>query len=88
VVYSTYSKNFHRLSKEAVPVSLILIEGKGYDIEAFRSALETGKAKKRVQEDMTLGNSLHVTGTPTKVINGGIIVGSSPDNPLEQYLGK
>jgi len=65
-----------------------MLKGKGYDVEAFHSALGTGKAKKRVQEDMAIGNSLHVTGTPTKIINGDIVVGSTPEDVVERYLRK
>jgi len=65
-----------------------ILKRQGHDVKAFRSALETGKAEKRVEEDMAVGNSIHVTGTPTKIMNGDIIVGSTLDNVLERYLGK
>jgi protein-disulfide isomerase len=51
-------------------------------------ALESGKGRQRVLDDMALGNKLRITGTPTKIVNGDIIVGPSPDNVLERYLGK
>jgi len=64
-----------------------VLKEKGYDTEAFQSALDTGKGKKRVVEDMSVGNRLRVTGTPTKVVNGDIIVGSSiDDNVWKRYL--
>ena len=63
-----------------------VLKEKGYDTEAFQSALETGKGRKRVEGDMAVGNRLRVTGTPTKVINGDIIVGSNIDNVWERYL--
>jgi len=65
-----------------------ILKSKGYDVKAFRVALETGKAKKRVLDDMALGNRIRVIATPTKIVNGDLIVGSTPDNVLEQYLGK
>lgn len=65
-----------------------VLKRQGHDVKAFRSALETGKAKKRVQEDMAVGNSIHVTGTPTKIMNGDIIVGSTPEDVVERYLRK
>jgi len=65
-----------------------MLKAKGYNVEPFRSALVTGKAKKRVQEDIAIGNSLHVTATPTKIINGDIIVGSTPEDVVERYLRK
>jgi protein-disulfide isomerase len=64
-----------------------VLKEKGYDTEAFQSAIDTGKGKKRVVEDMSVGNRLRVTGTPTKVINGDIIVGSSiDDNVWKRFL--
>ena len=65
-----------------------ILKRQGHDVKTFRSALETGKAKKRVQEDMAVGNSIHVTGTPTKIMNGDIIVGSTPEDVVERYLRK
>jgi protein-disulfide isomerase len=65
-----------------------LLREKSYDVKGFQSALQNGKGKQRVLEDMDLGNKLRITGTPTKIVNGDLIVGSSPDNVLERYLGK
>jgi protein-disulfide isomerase len=63
-------------------------KGKGYDVKIFQSALETGRARKRVLEDMALANRLRLTSTPTKIINGDMIIGLTPDSTLERYLGK
>ena len=65
-----------------------LLKGKGYDVRIFQSALETGRARNRVIEDMALADRFRMTSTPTKIVNGDIIVGSTPDNVLERYLGK
>ena len=65
-----------------------LLKGKGYDVRIFQSALETGRARNRVLEDMALANRLRMTSTPTKIVNGDMIVGLTPDNVLERYLGK
>jgi protein-disulfide isomerase len=37
---------------------------------------------------MALGNKLRITGTPTKIVNGDVIVGSGAENALEKYLTK
>ena len=58
----------------------------GYDLKTFKNFLESGSAKQKVREDLALGNKMRVTSTPTKVVNGDIIMGSSVDNVLEQYL--
>ena len=65
-----------------------ILKGKGYDEKAFQTALETGKGKKRVVEDMVLGNKVGVTGTPTMVINGDFVGSTLTDKMIEQYLGK
>jgi protein-disulfide isomerase len=65
-----------------------LLKGKGYDVRIFQSALETGRAKNRVLEDIALANKFRLTSTPTKIVNGDIIIGLTPDSTLERYLGK
>jgi len=37
---------------------------------------------------MVLGNRIRITSTPTKILNGDIIVGLTPDSVLERYLVK
>lgn len=63
-----------------------ILKEKGYDLKAFKNFLESGSAKQKVTEDLALGNKMRVASTPTKVINGDIIIGSSADNILERYL--
>ena len=65
-----------------------LLREKNHDVKAFVSALETGKAKRRVLEDMAVGNRIRVTATPTKIVNGDIIVGSTGNDVLEKYLSE
>ena len=78
-----------QLDKEAVRLRIEqILKAKGFDLRIFQSAMETGKAKNRVLEGMALGNKIRVASTPTKIINGDIIVGLTPDHVLEQYLKK
>jgi protein-disulfide isomerase len=78
-----------KLDRRAVQLKFEqLLRDKNQDVKAFQMALESGKGKGRVLEDMALANKLRITGTPTKIVNGDIIVGPSPDNVLERYLGK
>jgi protein-disulfide isomerase len=78
-----------QLDKEAVRLRIEqILKAKGFDLRIFQSAMETGKAKNRVLEDMALGNKIRVASTPTKIINGDTIVGLTPDHVLEQYLKK
>jgi len=75
--------------KEAIKQKIEqILEANSYDTKAFQSALEVGRGIKRVREDMALGTRLRVTGTPTKVVNGDIIVGSGTDNVWERFLVK
>jgi len=65
-----------------------ILKEKGLDVAAFQSALETGKAKKRVEEDMAVGSKIRVPGTPTVVVNGNFVRGPLNERLLEQYLKK
>ena len=65
-----------------------ILKGKGYNEKVFLSALETGKGKKRVEEDMLTGNKIGVRGTPSIVINGDFIGSTITDKMVEQYLKK
>ena len=61
---------------------------KGFDGKAFLSALEAGKGKKRVQDDLALGTKLRVRGTPTTIMNGDQVRSPITDQLLDQYLKK
>jgi protein-disulfide isomerase len=65
-----------------------ILKEKGYDVRAFQDGLESGKGKKRVEEDMAVGNKIRVRGTPTTILNGRFIVGPITDKMLEGYLRK
>ena len=82
-------QNVAKLEKKAVQTRVEqLLREKKMNVKAFQSALENGKGKQRVLDDMALGKKLRITGTPTKVVNGDIIVGSTGDAVLEKYLAK
>jgi protein-disulfide isomerase len=48
------------------------------DLAAFRKALDSHKFKPAVEEDVALGKKVGVTGTPTLVIDGKVLVGAQP----------
>ncbi len=50
----------------------------GLDVEAFVAALADDRHAERVEEDVALGTSLAVTGTPTYFVNGYRISGVPP----------
>lgn len=87
--FTKEGQDLARLEREAIKQKVEqLLKEKGYNTQNFQMALETGKAKNRVLEDMSLANKFRLTSTPTKVINGDIIVGLTADTTLERYLGK
>lgn len=87
--FTQEGQNIANLEKGAVNLRVEqLLKGKGYDLRIFQSALETGRARNRVLEDMSLANRLRLSSTPTKIVNGDMIVGLTPDSTLERYLGK
>lgn len=61
---------------------------KGFDGKLFLAALESGKGKKRVQDDLALGTKLRVRGTPTTFMNGDQVRSPITDQVLDQYLRK
>jgi protein-disulfide isomerase len=61
---------------------------KGFDGKVFVSALEAGKGKKRVQDDLALGTKLRVRGTPTTIMNGDQVRSPVTEQVLDQYLKK
>lgn len=87
--FSDEGQKLVNLEREALKKRIEeLLEGKGYDVKGFQSALETGKGKKRVDEDAALGQKLGVRGTPTTVVNGEFRVGPVTDKTIEEYLKK
>jgi protein-disulfide isomerase len=65
-----------------------LLKENNFDVTVFQAALENGKARKRVEEDLALGNRYQVSGTPAVLINGEMIQGLLTEQVLERYLKK
>ncbi len=65
-----------------------ILKEKGYSLEAFQNALETGKGKKRVEEDLVVGDKIRVRGTPTMILNGTFVTNPLTEKMIEGYLGK
>lgn len=87
--FTKEGQDLARSEREAIKQKVEqLLKGKGYETQNFQMALDTGKARNRVLEDMALASKFRFTSTPTKIINGDIIVGLTSDSTLERYLGK
>jgi protein-disulfide isomerase len=88
-LFSGEGQALNKSEKEAVRRKIEqLLKEKNYEVKAFQAALEIGKARKRVEEDMVLGNRYQISGTPTVLINGEMIQGPFTEETLDRYLNK
>lgn len=60
----------------------------GLDTNKFSSCLNDGKYAQQVQDDITEGNRVGVSGTPTMFINGEMIVGAQPYENFKTIIDK
>lgn len=58
----------------------------GLDMNQFKSALDSGKYKSRVQKDAAEGAKVGATGTPTFFINGNRLVGAQPVDAFKKAI--
>ncbi len=63
-----------------------ILKAKNFDLQLFQAALDSGKAKKSVEESVSLGKRIHVGGTPTTIINGEFVRGPLTDEILHRFL--
>lgn len=50
----------------------------GVDRDRFAACLESGRSKRRVDEDLAAGRALGLTGTPAAFVNGRLLTGAQP----------
>lgn len=87
-LFSEEGQNLAKGEKDPVKQKIEqILKEKGFNTKAFQTALESGKAKKKVEEDMALGEKVRVLGAPTMIINGDYMRGPFSDRILERYLG-
>jgi protein-disulfide isomerase len=60
----------------------------GLDTNKFSTCLTNGKYAAQVQEDLTEGNRVGVSGTPTMFINGEMVVGARPYESFKAVIDK
>jgi protein-disulfide isomerase len=58
----------------------------GLDLNKFRSALDSGKFKAQVKKDSDQGSTAGVSGTPSFVINGKLVVGAQPFEEFKKVI--
>jgi len=85
--FSDEGQTFVKKDREVVKKKIEeILKEKGYDEKLFQTALDTGKGKKKVEEDILTGNKIGVRGTPSIVVNGDFIGSTITDKMVEQYL--
>lgn len=88
-LFSDEGQVFVKGTNEAVKQKIEqILKEKGYNVQAFQNALETGKGKKRVEEDLAVGDKIRVRGTPTVILNGTFVINPLTEKMIEGYLGK
>ncbi len=65
-----------------------LAEEAGLDVERFRRDLEGARYEAVVQADFRRGQDLGISGTPTFIINGKVLVGLQPLATFEEAIEK
>ena len=65
-----------------------ILKERGFDVRVFQTAMEKGMGRRRVMEDIAVGNRVPVMGTPALIIDGDFISGEFNDQVLERYLRK
>lgn len=58
------------------------------NLRAFSRCVRASTAVPALARDTVAGDQLHVSGTPTLLINGTMLVGSQPLDTLEEYVSK
>ena len=88
-LYTQDGQNVIKGEKETIQQKFVeMLKEKGYDAQAFLSALETGKGKKRLEADMGLAKKHQISRAPTTIINGQFHTGLLTEKTLEGFLGK
>jgi len=88
-MFSEEGQVFVKAGNDAVKQKIEqMLQEKAYSLRAFQDALETGKGKKRVEENLAVGDKIQVRGTPTVILNGTFVTTPLTEKMIEGYLGK
>jgi len=58
----------------------------GLDVERFKSALDSGKHKEKVQKDIEIAKKIGVSGTPAFTVNGYFVSGAQPFQQFDKAI--
>ncbi len=88
-LFSDEGQIFVKAGNEAVKQKIeLILKEKGYSLQAFQNALETGKGKKRVEEDLAVVDRIRLRATPTVILNGTFVLNPLTEKMIEGFLGK
>jgi len=73
-------------SKISVSALKEMAKGFGVDSDTFNKCLDDGKYATRVAEELNEGQKFEVSGTPSFMINGLLVVGSLPQADFEKVI--
>ncbi|MEK9176647.1 MAG: thioredoxin domain-containing protein [Patescibacteria group bacterium] len=74
------------IGQQETPKPLHVAESIGMDADKFKSCLESGKYKDKVDQDLALGQQAGVDGTPVTFVNGSPISGAIPWADFKESL--
>jgi protein-disulfide isomerase len=88
-LFSDEGQIFVKAGNEAVKQKVEhILKEKGYSVQAFQNALEAGKGKKRVEEDLAVVDRIRIRATPTVILNGTFVINPLTEKMIEGFLGK
>ncbi len=85
---SMHNKLFEEGTSSNVEFYVSLAEDIGLDTERFRYCAGNRETKERVEKDFKDGQALGITGTPTTIINGEMIVGAQSFESVKKIIDK
>ncbi len=92
LIFANQAELFANRQADISPSLKVFAEVLELDQEAFDSCLDGGKYRDRVQQDEDDARSLGISGTPSFIINGGLLRGNQPfanfQQIIESELGK
>jgi protein-disulfide isomerase len=65
-----------------------IAQEQGLNMDAFKSALDSGKHKAKVDADAKIGNDAGINGTPGFVINGYYLSGAQPATAFKKLINR
>ncbi len=84
--WQMHDKLFENQSKLDRPSLESYAKDLGLDLEKFKAALDSGRFKAQVEKDKAQGSSAGISGTPSFVVNGKLLVGAQPFEEFKRAI--